>query len=401
MSIEIILGVLIILGVSLVGARKSFVRMRFPIVTEYFFLTGTEFILVGLCLGSNFLNLLDERTISSLAPILSLVLGWVGFLFGMQVEFRKLRRFPRSFWKATVFQSLMTMILVFIGFYGFLRRLFPGDLANVLAASVVLSVTAGTTAQSVLALVTEQVKVRRTELVNLIRYISSLDGLVGLTIFGLLFCYVRPGLPAQMGSPAFWLLFAINLGLGLIMGFLFNSLMVQRLSNEALLLVVIGMVTFSGGIAAYLHLSPLFVTMIMGVVVVNVSGAKERVFETLTVAERPVYLILLVLAGAMWRVGEPALFLMAGAYWSVRLIGKLAGGYLAIHRLARIPSPRAVGLTLISQGGIAIAMVLNFQLAYHSEVTDTVISIILVAIIVNELISPYLAKRVFAHYEEK
>ncbi len=127
---KIIFGVLIILGVSLVGARKSFIRMRFPIVTEYFFLTGTEFILVGLCLGSSFLNILDQSTLSSLAPLISLLLGWIGFLYGMQVEFRKLRMFPRSHWVATVTQSIVTMIFVFFLFHGLFLRLFPGNPAH-------------------------------------------------------------------------------------------------------------------------------------------------------------------------------------------------------------------------------------------------------------------------------
>jgi len=265
MSMKIVLGILIILGVSLVGARKSFIRMRFPIVTEYFFLTGTEFILVGLCLGHSFLNILDESTLSSLGPFISLLLGWIGFLYGMQVEFRKLRMFPRSYWKATVSQSILTMIFVFVVFHGLFRRLFPANPMHALVAPVVLSVTAGTTAQSVLALVTEQTRVRRTEVISLIRYISSLDGLVGLVIFGLLFCYVQPNSPGETGSFAFWSLVAINLGLGITVGFLFNSLIIRRLSSEALLLIVIGMVTFSGGIAATLHLSPLFVCMIMGI----------------------------------------------------------------------------------------------------------------------------------------
>ncbi len=266
-------------------------------------------------------------------------------------------------------------------------------------ASVVLAITAGTTAQSVLALVTEQTKARRIEIVSLIRYISSLDGLLGLMIFGLLFCYVRPDSPEETGLSAFWSLVAINLGLGLTVGFLFNSLVAQRFSSEELLLIVTGMVTLSGGIAAYLHLSPLFVCMMMGIVVVNVSRAKERVIETLVHAERPVYMILLVFAGAIWRVGDPTLFLLAVVYLLVRSVGKLVGGYISVHGLAGIPSPGSVGLTLISQGGIAIAMMLNFQQAYQLEVTNAVITIVLLATMVNELISPYLARRVFDHYE--
>ena len=183
---KVIVGILIILGISLVGARKSFTSVRFPFVVDSFFLTGAEFILVGLCLGHNFLNVLDEKSLASLAPFLSLVLGWVGLLFGMQVEFRKLRMFPSSHWKTTLVQSFVTMFLVFVVFRGILRRMYPGDTLHVMAASCVLALTAGTTAQSVLVLVIEQMGRRRGELIDLMRYISSLDGVIGLVLFGIL-----------------------------------------------------------------------------------------------------------------------------------------------------------------------------------------------------------------------
>jgi len=400
-GVKIIIGLLVILGISMIGARKSFVRMRLPFLTQYLFLTGTEFILIGLFLGSNFLNILDEKTLSSLGPFLSLVLGWIGFLFGVQVEFRKLRMFPPSYWMGTVIQSMVTMALVFSVFYWLFWRMVPGEPAFVLAACVVLSAAAGVTAQSVPALVAEEMRAPRVGIVRLVRYISSLDGLVGLGIFGLLFCYIPPVPSGETGLFILLRGLAVSVGLGLIVGFLFNSFMFHKASNEELLLIVIGMVTFSGGIAAYLHLAPLFVCMVMGILVVNLSPARERVMETLVGAEKPVYLILLVLAGATWRVGGAEVFLLAGVYWSARLVGKMLGGYLAIRNLAAFPCPRTVGVTLVSQGGVAVAMVLGFQRAYPSDVTDTVVAIVLLAVMVNELISPYLARRVFDRYCEE
>ncbi len=391
---KVIVGILIILGISLVGARKSFTSVRFPFVVDSFFLTGAEFILVGLCLGHNFLNVLDEKSLASLAPFLSLVLGWVGLLFGMQVEFRKLRMFPSSHWKTTLVQSFVTMFLVFVVFRGILRRMYPGDTLHVMAASCVLALTAGTTAQSVLVLVIEQMGRRRGELIDLMRYISSLDGVIGLILFGILFCYAHPLFPGESGVAGFWQWLAITFGLGLITGFLFNSLVFVKLSDQELLLVVIGMVTFSGGIATCFGLSPLFVCMVMGMVIVNISPARERVIATLAHGEKPVYLILLILAGAIWQIADPVFFLLAGLYWSMRLAGKLLGGYVAVYSFTGIQSPRAVGLALLSQGGVAVAMILNFEQAYTSRLTSGVVTIVLMSVIANEVVSPYLAKRV-------
>jgi hypothetical protein len=393
---KIIVGILIILGISLVGARKSFVTVRSPFVVDSFFLTGTEFILVGLCLGHNFLNILDEKSLASLSPFFSLILGWIGLLFGMQVEFRKLRMFPASHWKTTVLQSLVTMFLVFVVFRGILRWMYPADSLHVLAASCALAITAGTTAQSVLVLVIEQMGRRRGPLIDLMRYVSSLDGVIGLILFGMLFCYVHPFIPSEPGGASFWQWLAITFGLGFVTGFLFNSLVVVRLSDQELLLVIIGMVTFSGGIATCFGLSPLLVCMIMGMVIVNVSPARERVVATLAQGEKPVYLILLILAGAIWQVADPVFFALAGLYWSIRLVGKLLGGYVAVCGFTGIQSPHTVGLALLSQGGVAVAMILSFDQAYTSRLTSGVVTMVLLSVIANEVVSPYLAKRVLA-----
>ena len=394
---KVIVGILIILGISLVGARKSFTSVRFPFVVDMFFFTGTEFILVGLCLGHHFLNVLDERSLASLAPFFSLVLGWIGLLFGTQVEFRKLRMFPSSYWKTTLVQFFVTVFLVFVVFGAIFRRMYPEEGSYVLVASWVLALTAGTTAQSVLVLVVEQIGRRRGKLIDLMRYMSSLDGVIGLVLFGILFCYAHPLTPGELGVAGFWQWLAITFGLGLITGFLFNSLVYVRLSDQELLLVVIGMVTFSGGIATYFGLSPLLVCMIMGVVIVNLSPARERVIATLAHGEKPVYLILLVLAGAIWQIAEPIFFLLAGLYWFIRLVGKLLGTYVAVNGFTDIQSPRAVGLALLSQGGVAIAMILNIEQAYASRLTTGVVTIVLLSVMANEIISPYLAKKAFVH----
>lgn len=57
--------------------------------------------------------------------------------------------FPRSYWEATVFQSIVTMTFVFFVFCGLFCQIFPESLPHALAASIGLSVTAGITAQSV------------------------------------------------------------------------------------------------------------------------------------------------------------------------------------------------------------------------------------------------------------
>ena len=60
--------------------------------------------------------------------------------------------------------------------------------------------------------------------------------------------------------------------------------------------------------------------------------------------------------------------------------------------------PRGLGLGLLSHGGIAVAIVVNLHQIHRSELTDFVISIVLIGMLVSELASPMLTRRVL---EEK
>ena len=66
--------VLIVL-VALLGSRRTFTRVKLPLAARHIYLTGTEYILVGLCLGSQMLGLLDGKALQGLAPLLFATVG--------------------------------------------------------------------------------------------------------------------------------------------------------------------------------------------------------------------------------------------------------------------------------------------------------------------------------------
>jgi Kef-type K+ transport system membrane component KefB len=127
----------------------------------------------------------------------------------------------------------------------------------------------------------------------------------------------------------------------------------------------------------------------------NLPGSKDRIFNLLARLERPFYIVFLILAGAIWRPGSPWALPLAALYVCLRLVGKLGGGYLAA-RAATDGSrpPLSLGLGLISQGGMAVAMVMNYYQLSSTDLTSAVVTTVLLAVILNELISPSLAKSV-------
>jgi len=402
---KLIVVVALIFLIALVGSRRTFARVKLPLGAQHIFLTGTEFIFVGLFLGGVFLNILDEKMIKELHPFLSLGLAWIGLLFGIQLDFRKLIRFPIQYFLVAMLQAIFTLLVVFFPFYFILDRFFPSE-SNLILVALVLSAAAAPTAQSALALQSPRspsglLRVPRDDaqhgrrLMRLLRYVSGMDGLVGLVILGFVLCFSEFHTVGGEGFLATWQWLLISIGLGVVIGFIFHVLTSSRVAAEELLLVVLGMIIFSGGIALYLNLSPLFVNFIIGVVIANLSHAKNRITSILLSGEKSVYIIFLILVGATWHLGSAWAFALAGIYFVIRLIGKICGGYLATRMFKTVLNvPASVGLGLVSQGGMAIVIVINFQQVYHSVLTDVVVTMVLLATLVNEIISPALAQRV-------
>jgi len=78
----------------------------------------------------------------------------------------------------------------------------------------------------------------------------------------------------------------------------------------------------------------------------------------------------------------------------VRLVGKVAGGYLSTRRLARHHAvPPLIGLGLISQAGMGLAIIVELRFVVDHPLAEVVMSVAILAIIINELLAPWLAIR--------
>ena len=388
---KLVVVVALVTVIAILGSRLSFTRLRLPLGLENLFLTGTEYVLVGLFLGSAALDLLDASTLQSLHPFMGLGLSWIGMLFGVQWELKRLLRIPPPTFAVAFLQAVATMLAVALPFYLLFRRLFTYETDIVLIGAISLAAAASDTGQSGLALVTRGREIAKRPLVPLLQNVSNLDGLVGVVAFGLVSCLAQ----LHDGAPTYqWI--GISIVLGLTVGLLMTALTAYRLKEEEMLLIVIGAIAFGGGLALYLNVSPLLVNLIAGAVVANLARSRGQagIRSVLLRGERSIYVLFLILVGAAWQLDSLWILLLAFVYLVSRIAGKLIGGSLA-SRLFLPPSLSAggIGLGLLSHGGMALAIVVNLHQIHRSALTDLVISVLLLGMLVSELVSPALLRR--------
>jgi len=390
---RLIIIIVLIAIIALVGSQVTFNRRKLPLGTRHFLFTGTEFIFVGFILGPRFLNVLDNQTMIDLHPFLSFALGWIGFLFGLQFDFQRIKYLPRNYFSITLTQSLITLVLVFIAFFYIFSIIMKFDPIIAFVFALTLAAVSACTGQASMAIVHRDFRIPSRGVMNLFRYIAGVDALVSIIMFGLALRYRKSNilLSDSLNHLLAWQWFGLSVIIGIIMGFIFYQLVFSQLNQDELLLIIIGLVTFSAGIALYFQLSPLFINFIMGVVVANRSERNVRALELMIRAEKSIYILMVILAGASWQFGTISAVILAGAFVLIRMIGKLIGGLTAANLFPTgYHVPKHMGLGLLSQGGVAIAIIVNFQQVYQSPYLFLILTIVILATLINELISPVL-----------
>ncbi len=378
-----ILGFLLVIIIALISKLVILPRMNqaSPFVTGLA-ISGLPYIVLGMVLGPRAFDLLDSDILTRLEPLISLALGWVGILFGIQLRWNNVRRFPANYLLFATVQSLLAFgVIALIGISG-IYLLAPPEVESPLQVALILAAIGSISAPITIgrAMVSYRARGRLT---HLLQFVSSLDGFWGILFSGLLFVFFRStsSLDPSLARGVFWL--GINLGAGIVIGMAFLYLLRIGFDGEELLLLVLGLVIFVSGVGFYLGLSPIFLNMIVGIVLAQSRMHASRVMRVLAYAEKPIYLILLVFAGAVWNFHVVTEVLIIALFLLARFAGKMIGGWIASRKInCAFPVPPDVGKILLSFGGISLAIAFNFQLFYGGMMGDLVISATIIAILV-------------------
>jgi hypothetical protein len=162
-------------------------------------------------------------------------------------------------------------------------------------------------------------------------------------------------------------------------------------SNAEFLAVVLGAIAFASGLASHLHLSPIVICFLAGVLVTNFPNEqRESVFRILNHLERPVHLLFLIIAGALWDVSDWRGWVLVPLF----VVGRVVGKYLGV-----VTSKTAVGSLLPSgfadqrqlvapMSGLSIALVISIGGLY----VDTTLTWVVTAVIGGSIVSEFLVQ---------
>jgi hypothetical protein len=387
--VQTTLAALTVLAVGYILAYLLFDRLR----DRYGYVGGAEYVLLGVLLGPHVTRLLDAPRVEDLTPIVSLAIGWLGMLLGTSFRLPTLALLPADDVRIAFAEAAATFLtagaILLAVFRWIAGQAWPD------AAVVAVTLAAVATLSSPAAVDAFVARARRSSpLLPVLQLTARIDALVGVVAFGLVLAIVHRGDVAEGVRPPTATEWAvINLALGVASGVLFHLFLGRREGagdaggTSRLFVATAGAIVVASGASYYLNLSPLYTNLILGFILANSGAAHRDVTRLLAATERPVYLALLVLAGAAWSPASVDLLFLAPAFVLIRLVARFVGGRVAADLVAppALRSPR-MARGLLAQGGLAVAIAVNYtqvrpDLNPRLILTATLLSVLLFEIV--------------------
>lgn len=393
--LKTILGLLALITLAYVGGHDRVLAFERKLGIAQVITSGFPFVLLGWTTRTPALGVLTDELLTQLSPLLRLGLGCIGFAAG----FRFATRLPTGV-PALRVATAVTMVpfsLVALS-CGSLLLLMTGGISSdalqdpvFLRDAMVLGTAGAVTAQTSIAIF------RADDSNGVIGRVLGVEELVGIFGLAVVAAYFRPavGVTWQLPGTA-WLL--LTLGLGASLGLISYLVLRRPQQRPEFVLLALGLIGFSAGTAGYLRLSPIVIAFVAGTSLALLpTVARARLHEALTRLERPIYLLSLIVIGALWQISDWRGWVLAPVFTVSRLLGKRLGLDLGL-RAANVPldTDQKLALTIAPMGRLAIAIVVNAQLLYPGGSISPIVAAVIVGGMLTEIVVQLASRRTAA-----
>ena len=324
--------------------------------------SGAEYLVLGVLLGPQVTGLFSPAALDAFQPLVILSIGWMGITTGMPLRLSQMVRIPAVTYRLALVESLVTIALVGAGATSAFAYGFQLDQAAALVPAIALGAIAVASTPAGLD-VAFGGRRRSIPVLQQIEVAHGMDGLMGVLAFGGLIAYLHDATPLLVRALTTTEWIVVTLGIGTLGGTLFHLFLGNEESPDRLVIALGGAVILASGAAAYLDLSPALATFVMGVILANSLRRPGPVTEVLRSGERPLYYVLLVMAGVSWRPESNIVWwLVIGHYLILRTLAKLWGtGIVTWLNRAQERVGLDWGRALIGQGRLTIALALDYS----------------------------------------
>jgi hypothetical protein len=380
----------VLVAAAFFAAHFAFERLarRFLIVS------GAEYLALGILLGPQVTGIVGARLLESLAPFPLLALGWMGAILGMRFYLPDMIRIPAVTYQVALLESGITFISVSGLLLVALSWTYDTSYAIAAPAAIALGAIAASSSRDTYYVLSSHLG-SGTALMRQVDISAAIGSLTAAAIFAWVLSAYHPVPPgaARPLTTTEWMM--VTLAIGAIGGMLFHLFLGAEAHLDRLFIALAGAIILVSGATAYVQLSPLFAGAAFGFILVNTSRRREEIAAALARVERPLYFVLLIFAGAMWRPSLRAWVLPVALFLAARAIAKMGGANLAarVVRVLPVLGPNW-GRALLGHGGVAIALGVDYVQQQGLPFTSTVFTAVIASVLLTDFTSARLARSV-------
>jgi len=391
----LIIGIIIFTGFIL-GELVS--KIKLPKITGY--------ILAGVLLNPELFHVIPNNFIEHTSVITNIALSFITFSVGGTLLYNRIKKLGKGIVFITIFEAEFAFLAVFLGLLAITPFFIDIPNATLFAIFIPLCLLLGSLASptdpSATLAVSHEYKAKG-DVSSTIMGIAAFDDTLGIVNYSLaiaiasiLILNQNFNISSSLISPLITIFGAILLGT--LFGFLFNgiTLVFKKETEGGFIVIILCLLLLCFGAAMLFGVDELLATMTMGAVVVNFNPLREKIFKILErYTEELIFVLFFTLSGMHLNFSVlPTSFLLIVFFVVFRTIGKISGTMIGAT-LAKSPPKikKYVAGGLIPQGGIVIGLALLIkQNSTFDILSDIIISVIIGATIIHELIGPIVAK---------
>jgi Kef-type K+ transport system membrane component KefB len=376
-------------------------KVSLPAVTAYL-VAG---VLIGpFCLGA--LNIpglgITHEQLAGFSIISDVALGFIAFSMGNEFRIEQLKKIGKKATIVGIFQAVFTTLIVdpfLIGLHFIMPEQFP------LSSAIILGAVATATAPAATLMVVRQYKAKGP-VTDMLLPVVAIDDAVGLVVFAVSFGVAKSLSVGNVDVLSIVLEPLLEVILSLVLGFVMGVLFTvtekffhsrsKRMAVSVtfvMLTVALSNLHFEIG-SVHVGFSSLLTCMMLGTVFCNICDFSEELMDRADRWTVPILILFFVISGAELDLSvfaNWAIVVIGIVYILSRSLGKYCGAFISCKATNCEPSiTKYLGITLLPQAGVALGMAMKAdQLGPEGSIVR---NITLFAVLIYELVGPYLTK---------
>ncbi len=383
--------------IFVLGAFMKWVSFKFEM------LNVVGYLILGFVIGPKMLNIVPQEFIEGGSVITDISLALISVLVGANLKYNLIKDVWKKIVVISIFEAIFTFTLIATAFYMLFDFLDMGFATHYrLTIALIFGALASATAPATILAVIHELKIKNKFSTFLLGVVAT-DNAITLILFSIVVISTRATTDfAGYTYDSFLVIVPIvffTILLGIVGAFI--SELIDRIFKKHKHIKTtstIGMIFIVYSLSNYWDLDPLLASLVMGIVMSNLSKNFYLVKNEFDVHLKDIIFMLFFTLSAMHLDIGFIIFMpiVVFLYVLFRIVGKISGVWVGGKLSEAAPNiQKYMGLALFPQAGIAIGLALSLQTEVGFEtVAPIVLNIIIATTMIHEFVGPILTKYV-------